>query len=200
MNNTELVIELFSPDENGYSRWVSKEECVGKYESLYPKNGNHWYRNAGIKKFKFEKNKNKNGEIFWRFNGFNEDNINRNIKQSIKKVLIKEKCVHTGLKNSKNNPIEIDHKNGRYNGIEVIDINNQKITDFQPLTRQSNLQKRSNCNECKLTFKRFDAKELGYSVSFIEGDETYKSDIGCRGCYWFDCIFFKKSLYLKNEY
>jgi group I intron endonuclease len=128
------------------------------------------------------------------------ENVAGTIKQSIKKVLIKGKCAHTGLKNSKNNPIEVDHKNGRYNGVEVIDISNQKITDFQPLTRQSNLQKRSDCNECKSTSKRFDAKKLGYSVSFIEGGETYKSDIGCRGCYWFDCIFFKKSLYLKNEY
>ena len=50
---------------------------------------------------------------------------------------------------------EIDHKNGRYNGIEVSDITKQVIDDFQPLNRQSNLQKRSSCNLCKKTNKRF---------------------------------------------
>lgn len=199
MNNTELVVELFSPDENGYSRWVSKQECVGKYQSLYPKNGNHWYRNAGLKHFIFEKKKNEDGDILWRFNGYTDNSKNRNIKTSIKNELIKLNCVHTGLKNSKNNPIEIDHKNGRYSGIESIDIEQQKIEHFQPLTRQSNLQKRSSCNKCKTTLKRFDAKELGYDVSFVKGDENYNNEIGCNGCYWHDCIFFKKMLSLKDE-
>ena len=67
-SNTELALDLFNPDENGVSRWVKKSECVGKYQSLFPKNGNHWYRNVGLKKFVFEKRL-ENGEIEWRFNG-----------------------------------------------------------------------------------------------------------------------------------
>jgi len=45
-NNTNIYVGL--TDENGISRWVSKDECVGKFSSLYPTNGNTWYRNSGF--------------------------------------------------------------------------------------------------------------------------------------------------------
>ena len=72
IGNTELVLELFNPNDKGISRWVKKSECVGKYTQLYPKNGNHWYRNVGLKKFIFEKRK-FDGDIEWRFNGLKNE-------------------------------------------------------------------------------------------------------------------------------
>lgn len=195
MNSTELILKLFSPDKDGYSRWVKKNELVGEYASLYPTNGNHWYRNKGLSKYIFEKSKDDNGNDMWRFNGFKTDEIiTRSIKKEIRSSLINESCAHTGQRSNINNPIQIDHKNGRYNGIEVIDIENQKLENFQPLNRQSNLQKRSNCNTCKKTNKRFDAKTLGFGKSFTVGDENYDETLGCVGCYWYDCMEFKKKL------
>lgn len=194
MNNTQLAIKLFSPDENGISRWVKKTELTGEFISLYPKNGNHWYRNKGLSKYIFEKSQDENGVIMWRFNGFTDNKVNRYIQPKIKEVLAKQKCVHTGFDSMKSNPIEIDHKNGRYNGVEVIDVSKQKIDDFQPLSRQSNLLKRTSCRKCKETNKRYDAKSLGYTTSFVSGDENYNSKTGCVGCYWYDCLEFKKNI------
>ena len=198
MNRTELVLELFAPDDNGVSRWVSKNELVGKYESLFPTNGNQWMRNRGLKHLKLEK-ETINNVTHWRFNGFDENQkSNRPIKNEIRESLSKKPCAHTGFNGTKNNPIVIDHKNGRYNDKDVLDVNTQKPEDFQSFTNQANLQKRSYCNNvCIKTGKRFDAKILGYNVSFTEGDEIYKGT--CAGCYWADCIKFKQIISSINK-
>ena len=44
MTKKDLFIELAVPNENGYSRWVSVEEFVGKYQSLRLGNGGGWCR------------------------------------------------------------------------------------------------------------------------------------------------------------
>lgn len=198
MNRTQLVLELFKPNEEGKSRWISKNELVGKYSNLYPTNGNQWMRNRGLKHLKLEK-KIIDSVIHWRFNGFEENQKpNRPIKKEIKEELSKKTCVHTGFKGTKNNPIVIDHKNGRYNDEDVLDINTQKVEDFQPICNQSNLNKRTYCNNiCMKTNKRFDAKVLGYNISFIDGDENYQGT--CNGCYWFDCLMFKHTISQNKE-
>jgi hypothetical protein len=191
MNRTQLLLELFGPDENGMSRWVSKNELVGRYSSLYPTNGNPWMRNRGIKHLILEKTI-IDKVIHWRFNGFdpNQKN-NRPIKKEIRDVYSKKPCAHTGFNGTKNNPIVVDHKNGRYNDEDVLDVNTQKPEDFQSMCNQANLQKRSYCNNvCIKTGVRFDAKILGYDVSQIEGGEKYEGT--CIGCYWADCIKFKQ--------
>lgn len=43
----ELFEELAEIDENGFSRWVSVDEFVGKYQSLQLLNGAGWSRNDG---------------------------------------------------------------------------------------------------------------------------------------------------------
>ena len=191
MNITQLVIELFSPDENGFSRWVSKNELVGKYSTLYPTNGNHWMRNRGIAHLNLEKTE-IDGVINWRFNGFVEQMVsNRPIKKEIREEVSKRRCAHTGFNGTKNNPIVVDHKNGRYNDERVLNVGTQNEDDFQSLTNQANLYKREICNnQCMSSGKRFDAKNLGYGVSFIDGDENYEGT--CVGCYWYDCLKFKK--------
>jgi hypothetical protein len=189
MNNTQLVLKLFNPDENGMSRWVYKEECVGEYASLLPRNGNHWYRNVGLSHLIFVKeNLKEQKTIRWKFNGFKEKSSNR----PIRKELSNKPCVHTGFKSTTNNPIVIDHKNGRYDDDRVLNIETQIIEDFQPTCNQANLYKRTKCTDCIRTGMRFDAKELGYSVSVTEGNLKYEGT--CVGCYWFDCLQFKKSV------
>jgi hypothetical protein len=197
MNRTQLVLELFAPDELGISRWVSKDELVGKYSSLYTTNGNQWMRNRGLKHLKLEK------EIFnrvthWRFNGFEENpKPNRPIKKEIRDQLLKNPCAATGFNGTKYNPIVVDHKNGRYNDNDVLNLNTQKVGDFQALCNQANITKGQYCSTiCKKTNKRFDAKTLGYSVSFIKGDENYRGE--CDGCYWYDPIKFKQIVSQNN--
>jgi hypothetical protein len=194
MNCTELVLELFSPDQNGYSRWVSKSECIGKYKKLEPRNGNHWYRNIGLKKYIFEKEI-RDGETYWRFNGLIcDDDSTRTIRKDIKDFIKKEKCVLTNSVSTKNNPIEVDHKNGRYNDLRVLNESTQLISDFQPLLKFLNAKKREDCIVCKKTNKRFDAKNLGFGVSFTHGNEDYVGS--CEGCFWFDVKDFKSKLVL----
>jgi hypothetical protein len=191
MNRTELVLELFNPDENGVSRWVSKEELIGKYKTLYPTNGNQWYRNRGIAHLKFEK-KIINGIIHWRFYGLTDKKETRPIRSDIKKIISTNVCSHTGFSGTKNNLIVVDHKNGRYNDSRVLSIETQTIEDFQPLTNQANLYKRTKCGDCVKTGIRFDAKELGYNVSVTKGNLNYEGS--CVGCYFYDCLNFKKTI------
>lgn len=44
----------------------------------------------------------------------------------------------------------------------------QTLEDFQPLSKPANDAKRQFCKECKRTGIRYDAKQLGYTVSFTE--------------------------------
>jgi len=191
MNRTQLVLKLFNPDENGVSRWVNKEELIGEYKTLYPTNGNHWYRLRGLSHLVYEK-KMEDGQTYWRFNGLKEKDGGRPIRNDIRNSLKSNPCSHTGFKGTKNNSIVIDHKNGRYNDERVLNIKTQEVGDFQSLVNQANLFKRTVCGECINTGKRFDAKKLGYNISFIDGDENYQGT--CVGCYWYDCSEFKKSL------
>lgn len=181
-SNTELALDLFNPDENGISRWVKKSECVGKYQSLFPKNGNHWYRNVGLKKFVFEKRL-EDGEIQWRFNGFKDETGDRTIRQDIWKEVRNQPCVITGLKLSNGHKIEVDHRDGRYPE-KVLNKELQSIDDFQPLLESLNKQKRSDCLKCVKTGIRFDARQKGCSISVKEGDLEYKGT--CIGCYWYN--------------
>jgi hypothetical protein len=83
--------------------------------------------------------------------------------------------------------IEIDHKNGRYNNPRVNNAKTQTIEDFQALSKSANNAKRQHCKDCKNTGKRFDAKNLGYKVSYLSGTKKYiESPNGCVGCYWYD--------------
>lgn len=186
MNRAELVIKLFNPNEDGISKWVSKDECVGEFATLYPTNGNTWYRLQALKKFNFEKEV--NGSVTrWRFNGFKKIESPRTIKPEIWNEIRNKPCVVTGLKLNNGHKIEVDHKDGRYPE-EVLDVETQTIQDFQPLLESLNKQKRSDCSKCKKTNVRFDAKEKGFTVSVTEGSLDYEGT--CKGCYWFDVADF----------
>jgi hypothetical protein len=193
MNNTKLVLKLFNPDENGVSRWVYKEECVGEFTSLLPRNGNHWYRNTGLSHLIFVKEiLVEEKTIRWKFDGLKDKTPTRPISESVRKELEGNPCAHTGFKGTTNNSMVIDHKNGRYDDERVLNVETQTPDDFQCLCNQANLQKRSDCLDCVKTGNRFDAKMLGYSVSQIEGTEKYEGT--CNGCYWADCIKFKQKI------
>ena len=189
MTKKELFLELASPNERGFSRWVYKTEFVEKYKYLDFNNGCPWIRNFG---FLYEtSSENKVWKV--RLTGTKETTL-RPISEIVRNHICNLSSAHSGLPGTSNDYILPDHKNGRYNDDSVLSLYSQKVEDFQPLTHRENLFKRQICKVCKSSNKRFDAKKLGYQISFTLGDENYDESIGCKGCYWGDCIDFKQKL------
>ena len=198
----ELFIELANPDKNGISRWVNTSEFIGRYSSLKLLNGLGWGRKSSslAKRYIVEVDKtitngNKIDRI--RLNGFNtsnDKNISQTIRANIKKELSKKRCVILGTNRSCDHKIEIDHKDGRKINERIMNTQTQSIDDFQPLSKPANDAKRQFCKECKETNLRYDAKLLGYPISFTNGDINYTEKLGCIGCFWYDPIAFRQDL------
>lgn len=185
-----LFIELANPNENGVSRVCYKTEFVNEYSTLHFTNGCNWMR--GLKgKYKYiTSGKQTNWSI--QLIGIDEEYSNRSIRKDILMEIRSQKCVHTGFAGTTQNGIECDHKNGRYDDINALDPSKQSVDDFQPLCRQANLQKRSDCKSCLLSGVRFNAKSLGYNKSVVNGDLLYNDS--CNGCYWYNPLEFKKKI------
>lgn len=200
MTKTELFIELAKPNNKGKSRWVSITEFKGKYKDLQLGNGGSWCRKSSslAKKYivEFDKTKTTGNSIdAIRLNGFNQEKtFSQAINPNIKEYFKNERCVMLGVKGfSENTKIEIDHKDGRKNNSRVSNIATQRIEDFQPLCKAANDVKRQICKECKLTNKRWDAKNLkGNPYSYYEGTANYTEKLGCKGCYQYDPVEYRK--------
>lgn len=201
MTKNELFLELAKPDEHGKSRWVLKTEFTGKYSELYFENGASWARKESTlaRQFILEFNKSLtpgNRVDAIRLNGFNtsdENGFMQTISSSIKKEIKAKRCVVLGTSNP-----EVDHKNGMKNEARVMKGEGQDISDFQPLSKAANDAKRQFCKECRRTGIRYDAKKLGYPMSYYEGGSTHKGqEKDCVGCFWFDPIEFRKHLVKK---
>ncbi|MDE6780874.1 MAG: hypothetical protein K2J40_05380, partial [Ruminococcus sp.] len=186
----ELFEELAQVDENGCSRWVDVTEFVEEYQELQLLNGAGWSRDDGAfgRKYIIERDKtitagNKTDAI--RTVGFNKGNnkdYSQNIRSDIKNEISSRKCVVLGTSKP-----ECDHKNGRKNDDRVMKNENQQLSDFQPLSKAANDAKRQFCKECRQSGKRFDAKTLGYPMSYYEGGEEHNGQPdGCEGCFWYD--------------
>lgn len=195
MTKNELFLQLAKPDVNGVSRWVKVSEFVGEYADLAFGNGASWARKESTlaKKYIIEFDKSLtsgNGIDAIRLNGFNNGNFSQYINPKIKKLIRSMRCVVLGTSNP-----EADHKNGMKNNPRVMRNENQKLSDFQPLSKAANDAKRQFCKECKRTKTRYDAKKLGYPMSYYKGGATHNfEEDACVGCYWYDPIEFKKHL------
>lgn len=197
MTKTELFLELAKPDDNGFSRWVNISEFVGKYKSLVMGNGGDWNRGSSplAKKYIIEKQKSKGAIIAVRLNGFNTfSQFNQCIRQEIKDYYKNQNCVMLGINGkSENTRIEIDHKDGRKNDERVSDLTKQKLEDFQPLCKAANDVKRQICKVCRETNRRWNAQNIkGNPYPFYEGDEHWNPELGCRGCYQYDPVEYRK--------
>jgi hypothetical protein len=92
----------------------------------------------------------------------------------------------------------VDHKNGMKNEARVMKNEDQKLSDFQPLSKAANDAKRQYCKECRRTGIRYDAKLLGYPISYYACGRTHNNEEdACVGCYWYDPLEFKKHLKAK---
>jgi hypothetical protein len=202
----ELFLELAQPNNEGISRWVNTSEFVGKYSILELLNGLSWGRKSSAiaKKYNLETDKsitpgNKIDRI--RLNGFNTCHTSthtQSIRSDITRQVSKQRCVVLGTHRSCDHKTEVDHKDGRKDDGRVMNTATQNIDDFQPLSKPANDAKRQFCKECKETSKRYDAKKLGYTISFTYGTEDYDNEIGCKGCFWYDPIAFRQELTKKS--
>lgn len=200
MTKPDLFLKLAKPDPQGVSRWVRVTEFVGEYESLKFGNGGDWCRDSSplAKKFNVEKDKTitpGNSIDAIRLNGFNtKQSFSQTIRADIKEFYRNQNCVMLGIcGNSENTKIEIDHKDGRKDDWRVSDPKTQKLEDFQPLCKAANDAKRQICKRCKDTDKRWDARNIkGNPYSFYEGNENYTKELGCKGCYQFDPVEYRR--------
>jgi hypothetical protein len=199
MTKTELFIKLAQPDVNGVSRWVSAREFVGEYADLKFGNGASWARKESTlaKRYIIEFDKSitpGNGIDRIRLNGFNEGDYSQHIRANIKKTIKARRCVVLGTSNP-----EVDHKNGMKNEDRVMRNEDQRLEDFQPLSKAANDAKRQFCKECRRTGIRYDAKLLGYPISYYQGGAKHNcEEDACVGCYWYDPLEFKRHLQEKK--
>jgi hypothetical protein len=100
--------------------------------------------------------------------------------------------------NSENTKIEIDQKDGRKDCERVSDLNTQELSDFQPLSKAANDVKRQICKRCRETNKRWNAKSLkGNPFEFYYGDENYTEEVGCKGCYQYDPVEYRRKVVIE---
>lgn len=199
MTKTELFIKLAQPNENGISRWVDIDEFVGEYASLTFGNGASWARKESTlaKRYIIEFDKSitpGNGIDRIRLNGFNDGDYSQHIRADIKRAIKARRCVVLGTSNP-----EVDHKNGMKNEDRVMRNEDQRLEDFQPLSKAANDAKRQFCKECRRTGIRYDAKRLGYPISYYQGNAKHNcEEDACVGCYWYDPLEFKRHLQEKK--
>ncbi len=205
MTKKKLFLELAMPNQQGMSRWVSASEFIDKYKELQLGNGGSWCRaNSSLAKeyqIEFDKNITSGNSIDRiRLVGLNtKKHFNQNIRKDIKDFYKTQNCVMLGINgNSENTKVEIDHKDGRKNDHRISNLQSQSLSDFQPLSKAANDVKRQICKKCKETNTRWSAKNIkGNPYDFYIGDENYSEELGCRGCYQYDPVEYRKVL-VKN--
>ena len=128
--------------------------------------------------------------------GFFDRSSTRPIRNDIRSALKDGPCVSCGSSSQ----IEIDHKNGLYNDPRVLSSETQLVSDFQPLCKHCNDQKRQTYNYTKTTGKRYPASMIPmlrpFGVDFVEGTDDFnpKDPNATVGSYWHDPIHFMNEL------
>lgn len=197
---TDMFLRLAKPNDEGISRWVSCDEFVGEFADLKFGNGASWARKESTlaKRYVIEFDKSispGNGIDRVRLNGFNNGDYSQHIRSDIKKAVSSRRCVVLGTSNP-----EVDHKNGMKNEDRVMKNEEQRLSDFQPLSKAANDAKRQFCKECRRTGIRYDAKQLGYPMSYYKGGAKHNGEEdACVGCFWYDPIEFRKHLTFKKD-
>ena len=182
-------------DENGWSDVIFVEDLITKYGNKFvSQNGCQWARDNeascrfyNVKRFNAKelgmKQYHWNKVVAVQVQGKKEhQDCNHSIPAAVKTALKGVPCAVLGVIA---NFLEIDHKNGRY------DADKYELQDFQPLSKAVNDAKREHCKKCRASGVRFQASKLGYSVDYIEGDE---SSAFCQGCYWNDPQAFNRTV------
>ena len=164
-------------------------------ENIHPSfktsNGNQWARSDTSylgKKYVVERPKRGGRTFAVRLDGPNYSlKKNRSIKKEIRSVIENKRCVILDVGSN----IEVDHKNGKYNNPDRILAEDQRIENFQALSKAANNAKKMHCKVCRESGNRYDARNLGYKEGWIRGDENTPT---CPGCYWYDPEYFNQQM------
>jgi hypothetical protein len=196
---SQLLEMALNPNILGISDWALLEDLVDKVGFSLNGNGCALIQDdRGIgKKYQIEKSYSGNKVYAVRTKGFKGyesladcKSATRYIPSSIRAFFASQPCAFLGTYSD----IEIDHKDGTYPEIDKSDPNN-----YQPINRNMNSKKRESCKTCKNTGYRYDARKIGHTEGWIEGDSIRTEEIGCRGCYMFDPIAFRQAFSLNNK-
>lgn len=128
--------------------------------------------------------------------------IKRPIKKDIIKYFKNKNCVSCGTKSD----LICDHKNDMYNDLDVLNINTQKIEDFQSLCNHCNLVKREIFKKEKELNKIYSAKNFDiykmYSFEFPWEKKNFDiNDVNSKvDTYWYDPVEFNNKIHLYNSY
>lgn len=177
-----MVFEKLYVNTAGFSSEILVDDLVKLHPAYRTKNGSTWNRSDVSylgRRYNIVRG-HKGGKISSiKCDGPLKNPRAVSIRKDIWSQITKERCSILDVESS----IECDHKDGLKDDWKVADPKLQKKEDFQPLCKTANIAKRDHCSKCKSTGKRYDATKLGYSVSYLYGDENTKS---CVGCYWYD--------------
>ena len=195
------VLRYFNPDINGRSEWVDVDELIDalpECKDLGGHNGSSMFTRRIAKDFlctpDHAKERQGSRVIARRFVGLTKSREEKYpIRSDIRSEIKKLPCAALGSKAQ----IEVDHKDGRKDDPRVNKLNLQQLSDFQPLHKTANNVKRSCCQKCRKTNRRFNAELLGFTTGWTEGGEQYEGT--CVGCYWYSPIEFRSRFILEVE-
>lgn len=184
------VDSVFSPN-NGVSEWIAR--------SVWEQNSNlNWGRNGNCrhgtyfndKRYKWDARRDgrKNTVSHLRTTGFSDNYLHeqtRKVRADIEKIIKQQSCCNCGSRTN----IEVDHKNDLYNDPRVLNLETQRVEDFQSLCRKCNLAKRQSNVKMRSSGRRQGPPSsiyLALGVKFTEGDDTYdRTDVNWhKGTYW----------------
>jgi hypothetical protein len=185
--NLSKVLNLFRPNTEGISNWVSIDEIMNTGLS-WSNNGNVRRGVAfGVYEYEWEFERIANRKIVaMRLSGHSSSiNFNQNIRKDIVCELKRQTtsnfspdCIVPLVESDK----EIDHRWGRkdfYKYHHISDVNEQSIDDFQLLSHSHNQFKREQCVKCKNTNFRFNPPN---GQDFKVGCDIWEDEVGCEGC------------------
>jgi 5-methylcytosine-specific restriction endonuclease McrA len=196
LSNLKKVENIFKPDENGFSEWISVK-TVTEGGLKWSNNGNQRHGIFfNVSKYIWKK-QGRGEDTKLRTIGLSDDFLygaQRPISTKIREYYKETPCVVCGSCSS----LIIDHKNDLYNDLRVLSLETQTINDFQVLCIHCNLQKREVAKKTRETGIRYSAMNIPsisvFGVDFISGTETFDlKDINAMvGTYWYDPIEFIK--------
>ena len=142
--------------------------------------------------------KNKGSGILGIYVHSKRTNIERRpISKEISNKIKSKNCVVCGT----NTEIICDHKNDLYNDPRVLDINAQRVDDFQTLCNHCNLQKRQVSKDEVKNDRIYSAKNMlayrAYPFDFPWEKKVFDTkDINCKtDTYWYDPVEFNRKIY-----
>lgn len=185
--NLQKVVNLFQPDDDGYSEYFSVDNVINAGLS-WSNNGNVRRGVAfGVNEYNWDFKRASNRRIIeMRLIGYNNSlSFNQRVRKDIVDELRKKSvsnfapdCIVPLVESDK----EIDHRWGRKDSPKyeyISDVNKQSIDDFQLLSHSHNQFKREQCVKCKETNLRYSPPN---HKEFKIGCKEWNGNVGCQGC------------------